>query len=103
MIPKTAENPVDALMLMDFLYQPAVAAQLAEFISYVTPVPGARDVITAEAAKATGANQKKLQALSTSPLVFPSDADYAKLRYYRTLTPAEEKEYNAVFQHITAG
>jgi spermidine/putrescine transport system substrate-binding protein len=103
MIPKTAENPVDALMLMDFLYQPAVAAQLAEFISYVTPVPGARDVITAEAAKATGANQKKLQALSTSPLVFPSDADYAKLRHYRTLTPAQEKEYNAVFQHITAG
>jgi spermidine/putrescine transport system substrate-binding protein len=103
MIPKTAENPVDALMLMDYLYQPATAAKLAEIINYVTPVPGAKDVIAADAAKATGADQKTLQMVSSSPLVFPSDADYAKLRHYRSLTPATEKEYNAVFQHITAG
>jgi spermidine/putrescine transport system substrate-binding protein len=103
MIPKTAENPVDALMLMDFLYQPATAAKLTEIINYVTPVPAAKDVITADAAKATGADQKSLQAVAASPLVFPSEADYAKLRHYRSLTPATEKEYNAVFQHITAG
>jgi spermidine/putrescine transport system substrate-binding protein len=103
MIPKTAENPVDALMLMDYLYQPPTAAKLAEIINYVTPVPGAKDVIAADAGKATGADQKTLQAISTSPLVFPSEADYAKLRHYRSLTPATEKEYNAVFQHITAG
>lgn len=103
MIPKTAENPVDALMLMDYLYQPPTAAKLAEIINYVPPVPGAKDVINAEAAKATGADQKTLQAIAASPLVFPSEADYAKLRHYRSLTPATEKEYNAVFQHITAG
>jgi spermidine/putrescine transport system substrate-binding protein len=103
MIPKTAANPVDALMLMDFLYQPAIAANLAEFISYVTPVPGAQAVISADAAKATGSDKKDLQALATSPLVFPSTADYAKLRHYRALTPAEEKNYNEIFQHITAG
>jgi spermidine/putrescine transport system substrate-binding protein len=103
MIPKTAENPVDALMLMDYLYQPATAAKLTEIINYVTPVPAAKEVITADAAKATGADQKSLQAVATSPLVFPSEADYAKLRHYRSLTPATEKEYNAVFQHITAG
>jgi spermidine/putrescine transport system substrate-binding protein len=103
MIPKTADNPVDAIMMMDFFYRPDIAAKLAEIINYVTPVPGAKDVIAADAAKATGADKKTLQALSTSPLVFPSDADYAKLRHYRSLTPAEEKDYNAVFQHITAG
>jgi spermidine/putrescine transport system substrate-binding protein len=103
MIPKTAENPVDALMLMDYLYQPATAAKLAEIINYVTPVPSAKEIITAEAAKATGADQKSLQAIAASSLVFPSPADYAKLRHYRSLTPATEKDYNAVFQHITAG
>jgi spermidine/putrescine transport system substrate-binding protein len=103
MIPKTAANPVDALMLMDYLYQPDTAAKLTEIINYVTPVPAAKDVIAADAAKATGADQKSLQAVATSPLVFPSEADYAKLRHYRSLTPATEKEYNAVFQHITAG
>ncbi len=43
-------------------------------------MPAAKDVIAADAAKATGADQKSLQAVSTSPLVFPSEADYAKLR-----------------------
>ncbi|MCW2947122.1 MAG: extracellular solute-binding protein family 1 [Actinoallomurus sp.] len=103
MIPKTADNPVDAIMMMDFFYRPDIAANLAEFINYVTPVPAAKEVIAADAAKATGADKKKLSAIPTSPLVFPSDADYAKLRHYRSLTPAEEKDYNAVFQHITAG
>ena len=103
MIPKTAENPVDALMMMDFFFQPDVAANLTEFINYVTPVPGAKQVIAADAAKASGSDKKSLEAMATSPLVFPTDADYAKLRHYRSLTPATEKEYNAVFQHITAG
>jgi spermidine/putrescine transport system substrate-binding protein len=66
-------------------------------------VPGAKQVIAADAAKASGSDKKSLEAMASSPLVFPSDADYAKLRHYRSLTPAEEKEYNAVFQHITAG
>jgi spermidine/putrescine transport system substrate-binding protein len=103
MIPKTAENPVDALMLMDYLYQPATAAKLTEIINYVPPVPAAKDVINAEAAKASGADRTSLQAVATSPLVFPSEADYAKLRHYRSLKPSEEKAYYAVFQPITAG
>ncbi|MFB9835438.1 polyamine ABC transporter substrate-binding protein [Actinoallomurus acaciae] len=103
MIPKTADNPVDALMMMDFFYRPEIAADLTEFINYVTPVPAAKGVIAADAAKATGAKKKTLESVATSPLVFPSEADYAKLRHYRSLTPAEEKEYSAVFQHITAG
>lgn len=103
MIPKTAENPVDALMMMDFFYRPEIAANLAEYINYVTPVPAAKGVIAAQAASATGSKKTTLEAVANSPLVFPSDADYAKLRHYRSLTSATEKEYNTVFQHITAG
>jgi spermidine/putrescine transport system substrate-binding protein len=102
-IPKTAQNPVDALMLMDFFYLPETAAKLAESVNYVTPVPAAKQAIEADAAKSTGADRKSLQQIADSPLVFPSDADYARLRHYRTLTTAEEKEYNTTFQHITAG
>ena len=103
MIPKTADNPVDALMMMDFFYRPDIAADLAEYINYVTPVPAAKNVIATQAASATGSKKTELEAVANSPLVFPSDADYAKLRHYRSLTSATEKEYNAVFQHITAG
>ncbi|MFD2354921.1 spermidine/putrescine ABC transporter substrate-binding protein [Nonomuraea ferruginea] len=38
LIPKGAANPVDAMMLMDFLYKPEIAAELDEFIQFVTPV-----------------------------------------------------------------
>src|SRR5437868_414296 len=49
-IPTTAQNPVDALKLMDFVYQPKVAQMLAEYINYVTPAPAAKALIEAHAA-----------------------------------------------------
>ena len=38
--------------------------------------------------------------LATSPLVFPSAADYAKLHRYRVLSKAEEKVWNGIFEPI---
>ncbi|MBB2743317.1 UNVERIFIED_ORG: spermidine/putrescine transport system substrate-binding protein [Microbispora rosea subsp. rosea] len=102
MIPKTATNPVDAIMLMDFFYDVNVAGHLAEYINYVTPVPAAKDVIAADATKATGADKKLLEQVSTSPLVFPSAEDYAKLRSYKNFkTPQEQKKFESIFQAIT--
>jgi spermidine/putrescine transport system substrate-binding protein len=101
-IPKTAENPVDAIKLMDFFYDPKIAASLTEYISYVTAVPSAKDIIGADAAKATGTTKKNLETVATSPLVFPSDADLAKLKRYRNFKDeAEKKQYVSIFQPIT--
>jgi spermidine/putrescine transport system substrate-binding protein len=100
-IPKTADNPVDALTLMDFLYQPKIAASLAEYINYITPVPAAHEVIKADAAAATGADRATLTAVADSPLVFPTPADYARAHYYVTLrTSAERTEYQSIFDPI---
>jgi spermidine/putrescine transport system substrate-binding protein len=101
MIPKTAEHPVDALMLMDFFYDPKIAAGLAEYINYVTPVPAAKQVILDKAATQSGDDQKTLQTLAASPLVFPAPADYAKLRHYRVFKdPQEQRQYESAFQPI---
>jgi spermidine/putrescine transport system substrate-binding protein len=101
-IPKTAANPVDAIMLMDFFYDPQVAASLTEYINYVSPVPAAKDVIMAEVAKATGDQKKLLEQVSASPTVFPTAADYAKLRSFRVFKDtAEAKQFESVFQKIT--
>ncbi|WP_067461583.1 polyamine ABC transporter substrate-binding protein [Actinomadura macra] len=102
-IPKTAENPVDALTLMDWLYVPANNAPLTEFVNYITPVPATKQIIAADAAKATGDDRKDLTRLSTSPLVFPSETDLARLRRYRRLTQAEETQYQKVFEPIAKG
>jgi len=102
-IPKTAENPVDAMTLMDWLYMPANNAPLTEFVNYITPVPATKQIVAADAAKATGNDRRDLTRLSTSPLVFPSETDLARLRYYRRLTQAEETKYQGVFGPITKG
>jgi spermidine/putrescine transport system substrate-binding protein len=100
-IPITAKNPVDALRLMDFFYEPAIAASLAEYINYITPVPAAQQQIKDSAASASGDDKAFLTDLATSPLVFPSDADYSKLHYYRAFaSSAEQHDYNAIFDPI---
>jgi spermidine/putrescine transport system substrate-binding protein len=100
-IPITATNPVDAMMLIDFFYSPEIAASLAEFINYITPVPEAKDVVTQDAAKAEGDDKAALSALADSPLVFPTTEDYARAHYYRQFaTPTEQQDFNAVFEPI---
>ncbi|HEY3685628.1 MAG TPA: spermidine/putrescine ABC transporter substrate-binding protein [Streptosporangiaceae bacterium] len=102
-IPKTAQNPLDALMLIDYYYRPLPAARLAEYVNYVSPVPAAKAVIEQDIAKASGADKKTLQQVAGSPLVFPGDAEYAKLHNYRTLNKTELTTYQSVFQPIVAG
>jgi spermidine/putrescine transport system substrate-binding protein len=100
-IPITATNPVDAMMLIDFFYSPEIAASLAEFINYITPVPEAKDVVTQDAAKAEGDDKQTLSLLADSPLVFPTTEDYSRAHYYRQFaTPTEQQDYNAVFEPI---
>ncbi|MBO3746720.1 spermidine/putrescine ABC transporter substrate-binding protein [Streptosporangiaceae bacterium NEAU-GS5] len=102
MLPKTTVNPVDAMMLMDFFFDPKIAASLAEYINYVTPVPAAQAIIKQDAAAASGDDKKALEAVADSPLVFPSEADYAKLRSYTTFKDTtQQKKFESLFQSIT--
>ncbi|MEU6062280.1 spermidine/putrescine ABC transporter substrate-binding protein [Streptomyces sp. NPDC047097] len=99
-LPVTAAGAVDALTYMDYAYRPEVAARITETVQFICPVPAARDVIVREAAAATGERRAALQALSTSPLVFPSESDQSRLRRMRVLERAEEKQWNALFEPI---
>ena len=63
LIPANAKHPVDAMMLMDFVYRPDVAAMIADWVWYVCPVPAAKRIIrTAVRPRARS---------RSSPLVFP--------------------------------
>ncbi|MDT4914435.1 MAG: spermidine/putrescine transport system substrate-binding protein, partial [Pseudonocardiales bacterium] len=99
-IPKHAQHPLDAMIYMDFVYQPEIAAMLAEYINYITPVPSCASVIEKDAGAATGEDKAYLQGLVDSPLIFPAASDYSKLRRYRVLTSTEEKVWNSIFEPI---
>ncbi|MFB3739798.1 MAG: spermidine/putrescine ABC transporter substrate-binding protein, partial [Candidatus Velamenicoccus archaeovorus] len=62
MIPVTARHPLDALTYMDFVYRPEIAAMIADWVWYMTPVPASRSII---------ADVFHDQPVADSPLVFP--------------------------------
>jgi spermidine/putrescine transport system substrate-binding protein len=100
-IPITAQNPLDAIKLMDFFYEVENAATLAEYINYVCPVPAAQEQIKKDAAKLSGDDKAAMEAVATSPLVFPAQSDYAKLHYYVDFkTTAEQQQFQSIFEPI---
>ncbi|WP_250008109.1 spermidine/putrescine ABC transporter substrate-binding protein [Actinoplanes sp. M2I2] len=103
-IPITAKNPVDAITAMDFFYETANASTLAEFISYVCPVPSAQADMRSRAAKLTGEDKDALLALANSKLVFPTAAEYAKLHYYVSFeATSEQQKFQKTFEPIVLG
>jgi len=98
-IPTGAQHPVDAITLMDFVYQPRIAAMITEFVAYVTPVPASRDQILADANAETDPRKKaKLQVLADSPLVFLPETQATALHSYRELkTDQERSAWNDAF------
>src|SRR5699024_8641346 len=44
-----SKHPVDAMELMNWYYKPNIAAMVAEYVGYITPVPDAQKVVEADA------------------------------------------------------
>jgi len=90
-VPAGAQHLADAITLMDFVYRPAVAAQIAQYVNFITPVPASRDAIRAMADREDDpAERERLLAVAESPLVFPDETELSKLATYRELATSEE-------------
>jgi spermidine/putrescine transport system substrate-binding protein len=99
-IPQKAKHPLDAITYMDYVYKPQVAADLTEYIAYISPVPAAKELLQAKAAKLSGEDKQAIDDLVASPLVFPAAEDLAKTKAYRVLSPEEQKVWDRIFQPI---
>src|SRR5204862_5608651 len=92
MIPKGAQHPLDAIEWMNFYYKPKVAAEVADWVWYITPVPDAKPIIK---------NDFKDPTVANSTLVFPDSQmqsrfrDYAPFPNFSTFT-----EWNNIFDPI---
>jgi spermidine/putrescine transport system substrate-binding protein len=102
-IPRGAQNPVDAMMLMDWYYRPPIAAQLTAGINYITAVPAVRPIIAADAARARGTARHTLTEVAASKLVWPTPAEYARLYNYADISGKPQREYTAIFQSAITG
>lgn len=100
-IPKYARNAHDAMTYMDWVYQPPVAATMADYINYITPVEGVRSIFSEDARTARAKSDRESYAsLAGSDLIFPTAADYTKLYSYRTLTGSQQKVWDGLFQAV---
>ncbi len=62
-----------ASTFMNFVYDPAIAAQIAAYVNYVTPVKGAKEVLA-----------KTDPELANNQLIFPDDATLAKVKQFNS-------------------
>jgi spermidine/putrescine transport system substrate-binding protein len=89
LVPLGARHKQDVEALIDFYYDPQIAAQVAAYVNYITPVVGARE----EAAKID-------PKLADDNWIFPDDATLASAHVFRTLTPAADQAYSSAFQKV---
>ena len=89
LIPSTAsaEGKKNAETLINYYYDPAVAAEVAAYVNYVTPVQGAQEEMA-----------KFDPELAKSEYIFPTEATLSRLNVFKSLTPAEEASWTEAFQ-----
>jgi spermidine/putrescine transport system substrate-binding protein len=86
-IPVGAPNPQAAQAFMDFVYDPKVQADIAEYINYVTPVSGVKEIL-----------RKRDPELAKSPLIFPSQEYTANCTFEPVLGGELGQEVTEAFQ-----
>jgi spermidine/putrescine transport system substrate-binding protein len=89
MIPQKPPHAYAAETMMNYVYDPMVAAKIAAYVNYVTPVAGAQQAM-----------QKIDPKLATNQLIFPSAATRTKLHPYVNLTASEERTMNDAMQKV---
>jgi spermidine/putrescine transport system substrate-binding protein len=92
LIPIGSGKKTNAEALINYYYEPEVAATVAAYVNYITPVVGAQEAM------------KKIDATYVDDqLIFPNADTLAKAHIFRTLTNAEQSRYNAAFQSVILG
>ena len=110
-IPLYAQNPKDAMTLMDFFYSPITQAVVEYYNDYICPVPLAKQQLL----HPTGWDIKALKQLApeiglpttvtaNSPIVFPDAASVKLTRnYYQFKNQEEINACNSLFLPIVQG
>ncbi len=110
-IPMYAQNPRDAMTLMDYFYQPDVQALVEYYDDYVCPVPAAKQVLQNPSGWVSQALKQMAPEIglpttvtANAPTVFPTPAYIKNSRsYYQYKSPEELAAWNNLFLPIIQG
>jgi spermidine/putrescine transport system substrate-binding protein len=90
LIPNRSEHRANAEKLIDYYYEPQVAAELAAWVNYICPVAGAQDAMT-----------KIDPSLAENPLIFPGQDLLKKTYNMMALDQKTEQKYQKQFASVT--
>jgi spermidine/putrescine transport system substrate-binding protein len=94
-IPKGAPNAYAAADWMNYVYDPVQAAQITAYVQYVPPVKGVKEQLQKMGGDAA--------ALAESPVLFPAEADTARLKVFADLPVDVDQRITERFLQITGG
>jgi spermidine/putrescine transport system substrate-binding protein len=108
LIPVGAKNPVGALEVMDWYYDPKIATEVTEWVLYNSPVKGVQDLIIKDADKAQAQGYKgyanKLYETAHNDFLFPTPAYLARTSFGRQLVNDDEaSQWDNIFLPISQG
>ncbi|MDQ3710169.1 MAG: extracellular solute-binding protein [Actinomycetota bacterium] len=89
LIPANAQHVANAHAFMNFVYRPQIAAQIAAWVNYITPVEGAQDAIA-----------EIDESLADNELIFPGQQTLSNTFDFKQLSAEEEREYQDLFQGV---
>jgi spermidine/putrescine transport system substrate-binding protein len=92
LIPRHAAHPYAAETYMNYVYDPEVAAKIAAYVNYFSPVVGAKEVLA-----------KTDPKLADNQLIFPDAATMAKLHPFPVLDSQDERRMNEAMQQVVGG
>jgi spermidine/putrescine transport system substrate-binding protein len=90
MIPQKAEHVYAAETMMNFVYEPEIAAKLAIYVNYLSPVKGVKEIV-----------EKTDPDIANNPLIFPPDEIRAKLHPYPALSDTDERTMKEAMAKVT--
>ncbi|MEO8096003.1 MAG: spermidine/putrescine ABC transporter substrate-binding protein [Pseudolysinimonas sp.] len=92
LIPVGSTRKSNAEELINWYYDPQIAAEVAAWVNYISPVVGAKEAMDAIDPE-----------LVNNQLIFPDAQTLSTVKVFRSLTGAEEQTYGAAFQSILLG
>jgi len=91
-IPNLAQHKKNAERLINYYYDPKVMAQVVDYVNYIAPVKGAKEILV-----------KSDPSVAQDPLIFPSPEVLQHAHVFKGLDAVTETTYNQKFPAVISG
>ena len=91
-VPMGSPRKANAEKLMNYYYEPEVAAEVAAWVNFITPVVGAQEVAA-----------ELYPDIADDQLIFPNEETLSKAHIFRSLDAADDQAFKSEFARVKLG